>query len=54
MTISQGGKSKTPSNILKAQAFDKFNSGMKGQLLANKKEDDERNKRELEDQRMRD
>lgn len=34
LTMSQGNKSKTPTNPMKHQQFDKFNSGMKGQLMA--------------------
>jgi hypothetical protein len=39
---------------LKQQQFDKFNSGMKTALLAQQKETNEREKRELEDARKRD
>lgn len=48
------GKGKTPKNPLKQQVFDKFNCGMKGQLLAQQKEEQERYKREVEDNRKRD
>lgn len=52
--MSNNNKSKTPTNPMKHQQFDKFNSGMKGQLMAENQEFLERQKRELEDNRKRD
>ena len=54
LTMSQTGKNKLPANPLKQQQFDKFNSGMKTALLAQQKEANEKEKRELDDARKRD
>ncbi len=42
---------KTIKNPLKQEAFDKFNSGMKGQLLNEHKENKDKEKREVDDAR---
>ena len=44
-----GAPGKAKGNALKAQTFDKFNSGMKAELLKNQKEEADKIKREKDD-----
>jgi hypothetical protein len=49
-----GEQKKTRANTFMAPQFDKFNSGLKKDLLKDMKEKEEKAKRELEDSRNRD